>query len=399
MKGRLLILLFFLSVVSAAQLPVELIGTPSFSGCNCRADGTPNTFEVGFTIQNPSSYPLQLSYEWYDFSTNSFRRGEGMKCSGGTTTVAPKGYASCFVYLPTMMGGLNGSGKMWVKVIGRDGFEEYNKTFGVDVEYHTSPYEANIVTRMNEVELSLRLLEDELGGRCYREVCCGMRQPALFIQHALLNLNDANSSLRACALTSAWNYVLNASNLLREANFTFLKFKNNCSAALSLINSTQLRIASVGDVVLEGRKCGANVTLSEATLRSANSSLEEAKRAVGEDNYTLAFSKLASADELIKSAVKSIGKCPQNPTNQTTLPPATQSETKEEPAQDYSVLLVAGGVALVIILVAVVAVLLLIRARQPKPAKTTPPSPPPTFQMSEDLEKEFNEWLESTKKK
>lgn len=403
MRSRFLIFLFLLSVVSAAQFDVEVVGMPAFSGCNCKSDGTPNTVEIAFSVQNPSTRTLYLSYEWYDLSTGSFRKGEKLKCSGGTTTVPPRGYTSCSLYLATMMGGLNGTGKTWVKLIGSDGFEEYVRMIEVALDYHTSPYEENIVSRMGEVEYSLNKLTLQLNDVCLGELCCGMRTPFQFTQHSLFNLYNANTSLRRCELSSAWNYVLNASNLLQQANLSFNQLGKNCTDALSLINSTKLRIASVAEVVSEGKRCGANVTLSEAALRNANSSLKDAEDAVQLDNYTSAFSKLSSANESITLAVKSIGKCVANKTNQT-IPPAVQNRTEEEEKpQDYTLVIVGGAFLIIVIIVAAVAALLLTRVRGAKPTKTTPsapPSPPPSLPpMTEDLEREFNEWLESHSQK
>ncbi|MEM3555486.1 MAG: hypothetical protein QXF56_02110 [Candidatus Micrarchaeia archaeon] len=404
MRSRFLTFLFLVSVVSAAQLEIELVGAPYFSGCNCKADGTPNTMEISFSLQNPSYRTLYLSYEWYDLSTGSFRKGEKLRCSGGTTTVPPRGYTSCSLSLATMMGGLNGTAKTWVKAIGSDGFEEYMRMVEVTLDYHTSPYEENIVSRMKEVEFAMEKFNVELGSRCYNNLCCGMNRSLQFLQHSLYNLYNANTSLRVCSLTSAWNYVLNASTLLQQANASFMQLKKNCTDAVSLINSTKARVASVAEVVLQGKKCGANVTLSEAALRSANSSLKDAEEAVSVDNYALAFSKLSSANESILLSVKSIGKCIENKTNQTVIPPAVQNTSKEEEQPpDYTLLIIGGAFLIIIIIIAAVAALLLSRVKEVKPTKTTPqapPSPPPSIPpMTEDLEKEFNEWLESHSKK
>jgi len=412
MKAGLFILLALVSLVAAAELPVEVTGVPYFSGCNCKADSTPNTVEIGFSVHNPSSRSLRLSYQWYDPENNSYVEGGKVFCTGGSGNLPPDAYDACRIYLFTMTGGLNGTSKTRIRITGRGDFGEYTKIFEVEIAYHTSPYENNIVTRMADVEYSLQQLNAELDKSCYKGVCCGMIDTHNFAYYAISNLSKANSSLRACQLYSAWNYVMNASNSVSRANQSYVNSNYNCSDALSVINSTGLRIASVAGVILEGKKCGSEVSTSESNLRNANSSLEEAKQAALVDNYSLAFSKLSSANRSIVDAVASIGKCPNVKPNETVVPPAGKNATNESsenssaPASS-NVLLIAGGVVVAFIIIAAAAVVLLFFYRRAQPTRRMPPSvppsappsvppqAPPTPEAHEDLEKEFNEWLDS----
>ena len=411
MKAKLLVLLTLLYLASAKSIPAEILGTPTFSGCNCRSDNTPNPIEVAFSVQNPSSRTLQLSYEWYDYSTNAFKKGDKVVCSSGSTTLAPSGYDSCKVYLYTMRGGLNGSAKTTFRLIGQDGMDEYTKSFEVLIEYHTSPYEVNIISRLEAVEYDFQQLNSELQKYCYKDTCCGMVKVYGFMGLAGLNLSEANGSLRACQLSSAWDYMTNASNSIHSANESLLPLRGNCSTALSLINTTGLRIASVANVISEGKKCGANVTLSESNLADANSSLEEAKQDVYKDGYLLAFSKLSSANNSILAAVTSIGQCAQNKPQKpnASLPSgnATNQSSNQTSSDSGTLLLLGGAFAAVILAVVIVAAVLFARSRPRKQTPPTmlsakpplPPAPPATPEIHEDLEKEFNEWLDSHSKK
>jgi len=407
MKTKLILLLAIMSMVTAKDLTVEMSGTPIFSGCNCKSDNNPNALEIGLSIHNPSFRTMQLSYEWYDVGTNSYIKGEKLQCNSGSGTIPPNSYDLCRLYLYTMMGGTNGSSKTLIKLVGRDGFDEYTKTFEVAMDYHMSPYEENVASRLDSVEYSLQQLNSELEGYCYNAVCCGMVEARGLATSTLRTLSEANASLRVCELTSAWNYMVNASNLVRSANGSLLLLRNNCSGALSLINTTGLRIASVADVVLEGKKCGADTANSESYLRDANISLEGARQAVISDDYALAFSKLASANSSILASVTLIGHCAQSKPNTSVVITPSQNETNqssEQPPSDSTMLLIGGVVAgLFIIAAAAVVILFLTRARPvrsqppvspPLAPPKTPPSPPPTAEMHEDLEKEFNEWLD-----
>jgi hypothetical protein len=217
MRMKLFILLALLSLAAAKDLTAEVRGVPTFSGCNCKSDNNPNPLEVGIAIQNPSSRTLRLSYELYDPSTDSYKQGNMVACSGGSNTILPSSYDSCRLYLYSMMGGLNGSSKAKFRLIGQDGLDEYTRTFEVLINYHTSPYEENVVSRLSGVEYSFQQLNAELQN-CFGDTCCGMVRAHMLMLTALSNLSEANSSLRACRLSSAWDYVMNASNSVRSAN-------------------------------------------------------------------------------------------------------------------------------------------------------------------------------------
>jgi len=412
----LFILLAFVGLLAAAELPVEVMGVPYFSGCNCKADSTPNTMEIGLSIHNPSSRSLQLSYQWYNPENSSYVEGGKVFCTGGAGNLPPNVYDACRIYLFTMTGGLNGTSKTRLKITGRSDIEEYTKVVEVEINYHTSPYENNIVARMADVEYAFQQLTAELDKSCYRGVCCGMMDVHNLAYYTVSNLSKANSSLRACQLYSAWDYVMNASNAVSRANQSYINSSYNCSNALSVINSTGLRIASVAGVILEGKKCGSEVAASESSLRGANSSLEEAKQALLVDDYPLTFSKLSSANRSIVDAVASIGKCPAVKPNETVVPPAGKNTTNESsdnstPPASNNALLIAGGVVVAFVIIAAAALVLLFFYRRAQPVRKLPPAAPPSAppslppqappapEMHEDLEKEFNEWLESHSQK
>jgi hypothetical protein len=410
MKFKLLILLAFISLAAAKELPAYPSGSVAFSGCNCKADNEPNPIEISFLVTNPSPLPLTLSYEWYDPNTNSYIQGSGIKCSRYSNVVSPNNVDSCMLTAYTMMGGLNGTSNIKIRLTGADGVDEYTKTFWVEMSYHTSPFENNIVSRMQGINYEFHQTRNAIGKNCYGGSCCGMLDVERYLYLALDNLSSANTSLRACRLSSSWSYLMNASNSTHAANESLISLKSNCSAAVSLINDTGLRIAYVAKVVSEGKKCGSNVTLSELHLSDANNSLEEAAQALVSDDYGVAFSKLKEANSSIYSSVNSIGKCPGSISPEPVVTVVKQNSTNSSSNQTSSgdnTLLILGGafVGLLILAAAAFAVLSITRTRPrkeeaPKSPPITPPThPPATPEMHEDLEKEFNEWLESHSQK
>ncbi len=412
MKLKLIILLAFIGMASAQQLIAYQTGTVSFSGCNCRGDGNPNPVEFSIAVINPSSRPLTLSYEWYDPSIGFYRDGGLIRCIGTNNVLPSSSTASCTLRVYTMMGGLNGSSPTNVIVIGSNGGYNYTTSFDIFMSYHTSPYEMNVLSRMQSTEDGFKQVSNALGGICYGSSCCGMLPVKGYLGSALQNLSAANTSLRQCQLSSSWSYMIDASNSIHAANESLMLLKKNCSAVVSLINDTALRIASVAKVILEGRKCGSNVTLSESQLSSANESVSEAAQALASDDYTVAFSKLRDANSSIHSSVNSIGKCPVSAPNKSVIIPVKNNSTNSSSNQtssggDNTLLVLGGAFVVLLVIVALVIVALPFVKRQPrkeeapKPPPPAPPAQPPAAppEVHEDLEKEFNDWLESHSQK
>ncbi|NYZ79051.1 hypothetical protein H0N99_02790 [Candidatus Micrarchaeota archaeon] len=415
MRFKLIILLALIGLASARALVAYQLGPVSFSGCNCRGDGDPNPVEVSIFVANPSPLPLMLSYEFYDPSINLYRQGSWIKCYGNNNMVSPYSSASCAMRIYTMMGGLNGTSNINVILIGTDGVDNYTTSFDVQVSYHTSPFEVNLLSRLQDAEHDYNRLANAVGKDCYGDSCCGMLAVGNYIGLASGNLSAATLYLRECQLSSSWSYIMDVSNSVRAANQSFTQLKNNCTMAVSLINSTGLRIASVAKVILEGKKCGSNVTLSQLQLSSANSSLNEAVQALASDDYTLAFSKLRDANSSIYSSVNSIGKCPSGAAPPPIVTPTKQNSTNSFSNQTSSgdnTLLILGGafVALLVIVAVAFVALTVIRTNTPRreelpkappaaPPAQPPAAPPPAHDVHEDLEKEFNEWLGSHSQK
>ncbi len=412
MELKLIILLAFIGMASAQQLIAYQTGTVSFSGCNCRGDDNPNPVEFSIAVINPSSRPLTLSYERYDPSIGFYRDGSLIRCIGTNNVLPSSSTASCTLRVYTMMGGLNGTSYPNIILMGTDGIHNYTQSFDIVVSYHTSPYEMNVLSRMQSAEDGFEQVSNALGGICYGSSCCGMLPVKGYLGSALQNLSAANTSLRQCQLSSSWSYMIDASNSIHAANESLMLLKKNCSAAVSLINDTALRIASVAKVILEDRKCGSNVTLSELQLSSANESVNEAAQALVSDDYTLAFSKLRDANSSIYSSVNSIGKCPSNTPKESVIIPVKENSTNSSSNQTSSgsdnTLLVIGVsfVALLVIVALVVVALPFVRRQPRKREAPKPPLPAPPAQQQaappeihEDLEKEFNEWLESHSQK
>lgn len=411
MKFKLIILFAFMSIATATQLVAYQTGTVSFPGCNCRGDNDPNPVEFSISVMNPSPFPLTLSYEWYDPSVDFYRQGTLIKCYGSANPLPPNSVDSCTLRAYTMMGGLNGTSDINVILIGAARGENYTTAFDVPVSYHASPFEANLLSRMQGVEYNFDQLTNALGNACNGSSCCGMLSVNGNLSLASGNLSSAKTNLRECQLSSSWNYIMDASNSVRAANESFVRLKDNCSSAAYLINDTDLRVASVAKVVSEGKKCGSNVTLSELQLSDANSSLKEATQALASDDYKLAFSRLRDANSSLYSAVSSIGKCPSSTPKNPIVAPAKSNSTNSSPNQtssgDNTLLILGGAFAGLLILAAAAFAVLSITRNRPrkKEAPKSPPITPPAQpaappEMHEDLEKEFNEWLDShTQKK
>lgn len=419
MKSRLIILLALMSFAGASEFVAYPGSTISFSGCNCRGDNYPNPVELSVSVTNPSPLPLKLSYEWYDPNTGAYRQGDWIKCAGDTDVVFRNSLGSCKLRIYTLMGGLNGTSPINIILIGTNGVLNYTTSFDVELSYHTSPFENNVLSRMQGAEQDLEQLRSSMDGSCYGNSCCGMLALNDYINLAIGNLSAANASLRECQLSFSWSYIMNASNSISAAKESFSPLYKNCSAAVSLINETGLRIVSVAEVIRESKKCGSNVTLSESQLRNANSSLEAAADALASDDYVLAFSKIREANSSIYSSVSSIGKCVSTTPIAPVVVPVKQNSTNSPLNQTSSngnnTLLILGGAFLaLLIFAAAVATVLPFMRRQPQreEAPKTPPevqpaappaqppaAPPAAHETQEDLEKEFNEWLSSTQKK
>jgi len=401
---KLIIFLAIVSMVAANDLNAEVTGTPAFSGCNCRGNNDFNPVEISISIRNPSDYSMRMSYEFYDPNTNEFRTGDKISCGLGPNIPA-RSFGSCTIRLYTMMGGLNGTSNMLVKLTGDNGVDRYAKTFSVEIAHHTSPYEQNVLSRMDTAQGQFEQTSGKLTKQCYGGVCCGMLKVNQYMSLALSNLYQANSSLRTCALSSAWSHMGDAVNSLNGASDQFTYLSGNCSAALSLINTTQSRISNVATTMEQSRKCGADVTTSQSLLDDANNSLKEAKNMVAYDDYPALFSKLSEANNSIVSAVVSIGKCPrEQPNGSVIIPPSSQNttnQTSQESSSSNSATLVIGGLVVLVLLIAIMFSTMFFMRRQP--SKKAPPAPPqPPVQkpdMHVDLEREFNDWLKSTQKK
>ncbi|NYZ79286.1 hypothetical protein H0N99_04010 [Candidatus Micrarchaeota archaeon] len=424
MKFKLIILLFFMGIADARELIAYQTGTVSFSGCNCRGDGDPNPVEFSISVINPSKLPLTLSYQWYDPSIDFYRPGNWIRC-GYATVLSPQSTASCTLRIYTMMGGMNGTSYPNIILAGTDGIHNYTESFDIVVNYHTSPYEMNVLSRMQSVEYDFNQVASSFTEKCYGGSCCGMPAVKDNLSLALGNLSAANESLRACQLSSSWNYIMNAANSIRAANNSLIPLKNNCSAAISLLNDTGLRLASVSKLILGGRKCGSNVTASELQLMSANSSLNEAMQALASNDYGLIMSNLKDANTSLSNAVKYIGKCPSN-IREPVVTPVRENSTNSSSSPagqtssggDTALFILGAAFLALLILAAAVAIALPLVRRQPRSEKTSklpsppPPAPPaqppqaqppqaanPIQDIHEDLEKEFNEWLDSHSKK
>jgi hypothetical protein len=424
MKFKLIVLLAFISLAGARGFTAYPTGSIYFSGCNCRGDGNPNPVEFSISVVNPSNFPLRLSYQWYDPSIDFYRPGSDVMC-GYASVLSPYSTASCTLKIYTMQGGLNGTSYPNIILTGTDGIFNYTQSFDIAVKYHTSPYEMNVLSRMHSAEYDLNQVASSSAEKCYGGSCCGILPVKDNLSLALGNLSAANDSLRACQLSSSWNYIMNAVNSIHAANDSLIPLKNNCSAAVSLMNDTGLRIASVSKLIAEGRRCGSNVTISESQLSSANSSLGEAAQAVASDDYALAFSKLKDANSSVYSSMKSIGNCPSPAPSKPVVTPVKQNSTNSSSNQtssggDNTLLVIVVGVFLILLiltaLIFAASNMLKIRAPKreevPNPQATSlpaqlPAAPPasqpqaanPVQDIHEDLEREFNDWLESHSQK
>jgi len=409
---KLVILLALISLVAARELSAEVTGTPAFSGCNCRNNNEMNPIEVSVTFRNPSNRNMHVSYEFYDPNANQYRPGESLACGLGSNFIPPNGFDSCRIKLYTMRGGLNATSDILVRFTGDDGVETYTKTFAVEVTHHTSPYEQNIVLRIDSLQAQFEQLRSKITRQCYGTSCCGMLKVNQYRGLALSNLSQANSSLRVCALTMSWDSMADATNSLTAANDQFGLLSANCSAALSLLNTTQSRISSVAGVIAQTEKCGADVANSESLLSDANDSLKEAKSMIGYDDYSALFSKLSEANNSIGSSVSSMGKCSQEakPNESILVPVQTNNNTNQSSNQTSSgdnSTLVVGGLTVLVLLVAIAfSAMYFMRGQPTKKAPPAPSQPPaPSLPKAEktdmhaDLETEFNDWLSSTQKK
>ncbi|MCX6775292.1 MAG: hypothetical protein NT130_00355 [Candidatus Micrarchaeota archaeon] len=401
---KLIIFLALVSLVAANDLTAQVTGIPTFSGCNCRGNNDFNPIEISVSIRNPSDQSMRMSYDFYDPNTNEFRAGDSISCGLGPNIPA-RSLGSCTIRLYTMMGGLNGTSSILVKLTGDNGVDMYTKTFSVEIAHHASPYEENVRSRMDTAQGQFEQISGKLTGQCYGGVCCGMLRVNQYMSLALSNLYQANSSLRICALSSAWSYMSDAINSLNSASDQFTYLSGNCTAALSLISTTQSRISNVASTMEQSRKCGADVTTSESLLDDANNSLKEAKSMVVYDDYPALFSKLSDANNSIVSAVGSIGKCPkEQPNGVVVIPPSshnTTNQTSQESSSSNNSTLIIGGLVVLVLLIAIVFSAMFFMRR--RPSKKAPPAPPqPPVQkpdMHVELEKEFNDWLGSTQKK
>jgi hypothetical protein len=397
------------------KLAAYQIGPVSSSGYNCKGDGNPNSVEVNIYVANPSSLPLKLSYEYYDSNLQLYRQGDWIKCYGKNNVVSPSSSASCTLRIYTLMGGLNGTSNVNVIVIGTDGLYNYTTSFDVQLSYSPSPYEVNILSKLQDTEDDYNQLANSVGKECYGGSCCGMLAAENYLGLASSNLSAATLYLRECQLSSSWDYIANVSNSFSSANQSLTQLENNCTAAVSLMNSTGMRIASVSKVILEGEKCGSNVALSQSQLSSANSSLSDAAQALASDNYTFAFSELTDANSSIYSSVNSIGKCPSGTVPRPVVVPTKQNSTNSSSSKasssDNTVLMFGGAFVALLIIIAVAFVAIeatktnaprreeLPKAPPAAPPAQPPAAPPPATDIHEDLETEFNEWLDSHSKK
>jgi len=401
---KLIIFLALISLVAANDLNAEVTGTPTFSGCNCRGNNEFNPIEISVSIHNPSDHSMRMSYEFYDPNTNGFRAGDSISCGLGPNVPA-RSFGSCTIRLYTMTGGLNGTSNILVKLTGDNGVDRYAKTFSIEIAHHASPYEDNVLSRMDTAQGQFEQISGKLTKQCYGGVCCGMLGVNQYMSLALSSLYKANSSMRICALSSAWSYAGDAINSLSGASDQFTYLSGNCSAALSLISTTESRISNVASTMEQSRKCGADITISESLLNDANNSLKEAKNMVVYDDYPALFSKLSEANSSIFSAVGSIGKCPKEQHNGSVIiSPSSQNTTnqtsQEGPSSDSATLLIGGLVVLVLLIAIIFSAMFFMRRQPSKKAPPAPPQPPVQKpDMHADLEKEFNNWLRSTQKK
>jgi len=406
---KLIILLALISLVAAKELTADVLGTTSFSGCNCKGNNEMNPIEVSVSIRNPSQRIIHISYEFYDTNANEYRRGESIACGMGSNYIPPDGFDACRIRLYTMKGGLNATSEIVVKLTGDDGVDTYTKTLTVQIAHHTSPYEQNVVSRADILQAQFWQIRSKITKQCYGSACCGMLKVNQYLSLALSNLSQANSSLRVCALSTAWDYIADATNSLNGANDQLASLSANCSVAISLINSTQARISSVAGVIAQSKKCGADVFSSESILSDANDSLKEAKNMVLFDDYPALFSKLSEANSSILSAVSSIGKCTQEgkPNESAIMPVIPKNNTNQSSNQtssDNSATLVIGGLVVLVVLVIIAFSAMFLTkghsSQKAPPIRPQPPTPPAQkVDMHADLEKEFNDWVSSTQKK
>lgn len=416
MNGKWVVLLAVVSLVAAEELPANISGAPVFSGCNCRLEGTPNPVQVWVAVHNPSERTMRLSYEWFDSTIDDYRQDNSISCTANSNTVLAYAFDSCKLNLYTMMGGANGTLKTTFRITGNDGVDNYTKVLDVTINYHTSPYEINTLLRIQGVQSNFDKLQADMEKQCIGELCCGMLKTNEYLNLVASNLSKSNYSLRSCQFSSAWGYLSNAANSLLIANDSFMQFRSNCSYALLNISSTERSIKSVNALVQARKECGSDVSLSESLLRGANNSLQEASQSIMRDNYSFALSKLSDANNSIYSAMSSMGDCNKTREEEQKIIPPLEQNTTSSPSNQTSsgssFMLMAGGVfvALILFVLAAIAVLSLTRPRggrqalpSPPPVKSSqppaPPAAPPAPEVNEDLEKEFNEWLDSHSQK
>ena len=437
MRFKLIILLALIGLASAGGLAAYPAGPISPGGCNCIGngdpvlvayqsgsvssigyncigDGNPNPVEVSVSVANPFPRSLRFSYEYYDSNINLYRQGSWIRCGSGNA-VLPYSSSSCLLVVYSLMGGLNSTSNIKVLLIGTDGFENYTTSLNVQVSHQTSPLEVNLLLRLQDAENNYNQLANSVVKDCYGDSCCGMLATENYLSLASGNLSAASLYLRECQLSSSWDYIMNAYSSVSAANQSFTQLNDSCTTAVSLINSTGMRIASVANTITKGEKCGSDVALSKSQLSSANNSLNDASHAIVSDDYTLALSKLIDANNSIRLSASSIGKCYTTEAPPPAVVPTKQNSTNSSSnhtsSGDNTALILGGAFFVLIVIAAVVLITLevirmhtprreeLPRAPQEAPPSLPPAAPPPAPDIHTDLEKEFNEWLDSHSQK
>ena len=339
MHGPVFLLSTFLllsSIAFAEDLSVIIFTPPDgvYPGevANCPSSaqtGNPTRITSRFTITNPWPFSMSVWYDYFDFGTGAWVEGTHPICN------VPPGVpeSNCEVSTPLALGGRGSDTLVRVPYIRLKGTDPdgHQPTRTKTLLYTIAHFESETETNTNVKIATLTGLIGTLStktGTCYRDFCCGASGAVL--DAARTALANAQSSLKSCDLSAAYNGAANAINDLNAAS---VPSDPACISAVAAANSAASSISAVKDKLAASSNCDTSST--SAKLATAETSLAGAAAKLTSNDFVQASTLATSAGSSASEADAAITCVPSGSgtTPPVTAPPATTTPpASQQPA-------------------------------------------------------------------